>query len=204
MTRIIRAQRDPARPSRKLPRPGTTRVLRAAQIEGLRESERALATANETARAILARASEDADSLLHRAEEEGRARAAALLLDAERQVRARLDQVPEELTRLGVRIAEKLLGEALRLDPSTVTRIVGECLRRSAGAKRIVLRVHPSDLALVESAMPRLRALAESECLALEPDPSLEAGGCLVETEVGQVDGRISAQLREIEKALAP
>jgi flagellar biosynthesis/type III secretory pathway protein FliH len=202
MTRIIRAPRAPeAKPTRSL-RPASTRVLRAGQLDGLREAEQALTRARSEARAIVDAARAEAESLRRRATEDGRTAAAAQLLAAERQARARLEQSREELTRLAVRVAEKILGEQLRVEPSAVTAIVAQCLRSCAASRRFVLRVNPDELGLIDAAAPRLRALVQAEVLIVEADPAVELGGCVIETELGEVDGQVATQLAAIEEAL--
>jgi flagellar assembly protein FliH len=38
--------------------------------------------------------------------------------------------------------------------------------------------------------------------IKIEPDACIEQGGCLIETEIGSVDARISTQLSEMQKQL--
>jgi flagellar biosynthesis/type III secretory pathway protein FliH len=38
--------------------------------------------------------------------------------------------------------------------------------------------------------------------IKFEIDDNIEIGGCLIETEIGNLDARISSQLNEISKAL--
>jgi flagellar biosynthesis/type III secretory pathway protein FliH len=201
MTRIIRA-RPPDDPLRRTPRPQGTRVLRAGQIDALCEAERRLAQARLEAAEIVNRARDESDALRARAAEEGRAEAAALLLEARRRGRELQQAAEDELTHLATRIAGRLLGEQLRLDPAAVARIVEGCLRGTGAFRRGRLRVHPADVAVIETALPRLRALCAAEILEIEGDGAIERGGCLLETEAGEVDGRISTQLRAVEEAL--
>ena len=44
--------------------------------------------------------------------------------------------------------------------------------------------------------------LANIEEINILEDPNIEKGGCVVETDFGEVDARISAQLEEVESAV--
>ena len=70
-----------------------------------------------------------------------------------------------------------------------------EAVDRAAGARRILLRVHPRDADLL-AGLPWLRSLELLE------DETLSRGGCMVESEQGIVDGRIETRLDSLERAL--
>jgi len=200
MTRIIRGEGP--RPPRRRAAPGTTRVLRAPQLQALHEADQTLERARVEAARLLDYARREAEAVRARAAEEGAARAVGLLAAAEQRAARLLEASGGELTELAVRVAEKILGEALRLQPERVTTIVAQCLRSARGA-RLRLRVCPADLALVEEALPALRGAApDAAVLALEPDPQLTPGDCVIESELGQVDGRLAVQLAALREAL--
>lgn len=199
--RIIR-QRDPGEPPRRRPAPAATRILRPAQLEALTEAERLLARAREQAAGILEQARAEAEAVRQQAQEQGQARAGAALVAAREQAQRILQEARADLTRLAVAIAEKLLDEELALHPERVTRIVERCLAEAGAARRLVLRINPADRPTLDRELPRLRGLVEAEALQLEPDPTVRAGGCLLETELGQVDGRLETQLQAILEAL--
>jgi flagellar biosynthesis/type III secretory pathway protein FliH len=190
MARIIRAHGDTGAPLRRS-RPRGPRILRAAQLR-----------AEEEARQLLARAREEADRIRRQAREEGQAESARVLLEMRRELVRQLEESRQKLTRLALMIAEKLLGEELRLNPERVTRIVEETLRKTVSAKQVVVRVNSADLAPVEAALPRLRALIDAEALMIQPDPAVERGGCIVESDTGQLDGQIKTQLKAVLAAL--
>lgn len=200
--RIIRARPD--QPPRRRPAPAATRVLRSSQVAALTEAERILGDATRRADAIVAEAERAAEGIRQQAVEAGEARAAALLVAAQERARQTVDRASDQLTRLAVAIAEKLLDEALGLQPQRVERIVARCLQQAAsqGSRRITLRVHPDALPLVHQRLPWLQGLVDAEMFQVEPDPTISAGGCVIDTELGQVDGRLESQLEAIRRAL--
>jgi flagellar assembly protein FliH len=201
MTRIIRA-RDGGSPPRRRSRPLRTRVLRAAQIDAIGEAEQALVEARAEAEAILQRARQEAEKARARAVEEGRAEVAAVVATARARAVKQLEEDRRSLTKLAVRIAEKLLNQELALQPERVVGIVEGCLRDAMSARRIEVRVNPADLAVVEAALPRLGTLTEAGQLVVQSDAQIRRGGCVLASELGEIDGRLEAQLDAILRAL--
>jgi type III secretion system HrpE/YscL family protein len=197
MTRIVRAG-GPERPRRRSL--DATRVLPAGRLSSLREAEQALATASQHAAALLEHAAAEVVELRRRAEEESQARAVALLCRAEERARQIVRDARGELTTLAVRIAEKILGEQLRVHPDSVASIVRQCLRAFPGTGRVRLRAHPEDLPVLEAARPQLGGPAVA--VELQADPQIARGGCVLESELGELDGRLESQLARLADAL--
>jgi flagellar biosynthesis/type III secretory pathway protein FliH len=69
--------------------------------------------------------------------------------------------------------------------------VVREGLERVRRASRVRVRVHPSDAA----------QLIELEAEVVE-DPSITRGGCVVESELGEVDARLEVRLDALARAI--
>lgn len=190
MARIIRARGDTEGPARRTRARGP-RILRAARLR-----------AEEEARQVLASAHEEAEQIRRRATEEGQAESARVLMQMRQELLQQLEESRQKLTRLALMIAEKLLGEELKLNPERVAGIVEEVLRKTIAAKQVVVRVNTEDLTAVEAALPRLRALIEADAMVIQPDPTIERGGCIIESDTGQLDGQIKTQLKAVLEAL--
>ena len=156
---------------------------------------------------IVAQAQAEADRIRIQAQAEGREKGLAavteLLVGARAAAsRARATAAPE-LRVLAVRIAEKILGRALQLQPEVVLDVAAQALSAAGSARQVLVRCHPDDLAALERGKPRLLERASrSHALALRGDPSIVRGGCIVETELGSIDARLSTQLEAMERAL--
>jgi flagellar biosynthesis/type III secretory pathway protein FliH len=109
----------------------------------------------------------------------------------------------DDLVRLARRMAEKILARELVLAPGAVADVARQAVTEARGARNLLVRAHPDDLAVLEAARPRLHeALAGVTAIALRPDPTVGRGGCVVETESGSVDARLESQLDALERAL--
>jgi flagellar biosynthesis/type III secretory pathway protein FliH len=128
--------------------------------------------------------------------EAGLAEVTATLAAAEahaEEVRAR---AAEPALRLARRMAEKIIGRAVELDPVVMADIVGRALAAArAGDAAAVLRVHPDDLTAAQA-----RRLPAS--IRLLADPAVGRAGCVVDTAAGRVDARLSTQLDALERAV--
>ncbi|HEX2660384.1 MAG TPA: FliH/SctL family protein, partial [Polyangia bacterium] len=188
------------------------RVVPAVVVDAAQRAQAIVADAEARAQALLAEARAEAEALRAVArqagERDGRAAAeaafSALAIESRAEAeRIRADALPAART-LAVRMAEKIVGQALDLQPALLADIAARVLetaRARAGVLR--LRVHPDDVAALESKRPSLTArLARSVEVRLVADPAVGRHGCVVESPAGQFDGRLETQLAALERAV--
>ncbi len=106
----------------------------------------------------------------------------------------------EVVIRLAGIIAKKILKKETESE-SIIEQTIGDALSQVIAAQKIAIRVNPDDLHLIEKAGATESDLRFSK-IRFEADPTIEKGGCIVETEIGNVDARISSQLDEILRQL--
>jgi type III secretion protein L len=188
--------------------PGVRRhIVEATVYDARLEAERMLAEARAEAERTRADAEQEVERLHAKATAEGRERGLAAvteLLAGARVVAARSRSGAEaELRTLAVRIAEKILGRELSLRPDAVVDVAAEALRLTGEPREVLLRVNPDDLAALERGKPRLvEKCRTASAVSFRADEKVGRGGCIVETELGVVDARLSTQLEAIERAL--
>jgi flagellar biosynthesis/type III secretory pathway protein FliH len=119
--------------------------------------------------------------------------------------RVRAEAQPAAL-RLASKMAEKIVGRAVDLDPAVLVEIAGQALQASRARAGVVkLRIHPEDLAILQGDQARARLMARIGAAAelqLCPDAAVGRYGCLVETSAGRLDARLATQLAALEQAL--
>jgi flagellar biosynthesis/type III secretory pathway protein FliH len=131
------------------------------------------------------------------AQQIARAELAAAHLEVERARQTILEEAEASIATLALAVARRLVADDLEARPERVRAIVLEALDRVRRATRARVRVHPSDAAQLLD----LQALdGHAEVVA---DPSIERGGCLVESELGEVDARLEVRLDALARALA-
>jgi flagellar assembly protein FliH len=121
-----------------------------------------------------------------------------LMLEAAARPLASLDDATEqELARLAVVIARRVLAHELVTAPELIVQAVQQAARALPSATReLRVRVHPDDLALL-----REHAVAE-EHWQLLPDPALSRGDCLLESERSRLDARVDTRLAAVVDAV--
>lgn len=117
----------------------------------------------------------------------------------ETEVRSMAEQ---QLVRLALGIAEKIIKREVEA-ASPVVENLREAVKRAVDLNRLDIRVHPEDLELVQRYRPSLLAEVEGiKAVHIQADSALMPGGCIVETNFGDIDARIERQLTEIEKEI--
>ncbi len=106
-----------------------------------------------------------------------------------------------QVVKLSLAVARKIIDREVQSDREIVVYTVREALKRVADKTEVTVRVNPDELENILSHRRELedvdRDLGEVKFL---PDEKIALGGCIVETKVGAVDGRIEAQIEEIER----
>jgi flagellar biosynthesis/type III secretory pathway protein FliH len=112
--------------------------------------------------------------------------------DAERQ--AALERQQNELSQIAVLLAERILGEQLRLFPATIVSLTHEVLSEARGAKRLCISVSPEDVAELSKAKAAIMERFQASIEVIE-DSSLNRGDLLIESELGRTDARLKTRL---------
>jgi flagellar assembly protein FliH len=128
----------------------------------------------------------------------------SLLVSARAAANAELVAAKDGALLLARKMAERIVGRAVELEPVVMGEIVARALaaaRTRPGA--VVLRVHPEDLEAVERTRPDWRRkLAVAADVRVIADASVGRNGCVVDTPVGRLDARLQSQLHALENAL--
>ena len=134
---------------------------------------------------------------------DGLAEAAVAVAAAHAEAARRVAAAGPTAIALAAKMAEKIIGRAVALDPETMAEIAGEALAACRpGAGTIRVRIHPEDLPAVEARRAALAARAPAAALELVADEAVGRHGCVIETAQGRVDARLESQLAALERAL--
>lgn len=129
--------------------------------------------------------------------EEQRARLEGILLGAARPLTGMDDATEQELARLALVIARRVIGHELTVSPELIVRTVREGVRALPSATRTLrVHLHPDDLAL-------LRALEATEPhWQLIADPAQQRGDCRLESDSSRLDARVETRLAAVVDAV--
>jgi flagellar assembly protein FliH len=103
-----------------------------------------------------------------------------------------------ELVHLAIEIAKKVVHREVTIDNEIVMTLARIGISRMHNRVAATIHLHPDDFAYVTSHREEFET---GHALELVEDRSIGRGGCLVQTEMGDVDTRIEQQFAEIERA---
>lgn len=109
----------------------------------------------------------------------------------------------DDMLRLVLAIAEQIIPCVVSINPEIIHHTIVKALQAAAAADSYHIKVHPDDMAVVMEKKPLLMAsISGLRNLTVEENPGITRGGCLVESELGQVDATIESQLDEIREKI--
>jgi flagellar assembly protein FliH len=108
-----------------------------------------------------------------------------------------------ELVQLALAVAGKIVEREVRMDPDAVAAIVQSALGRIEHAESITIRMNPADAERLNGVRARMLATLSGggTGVRFEADDRIRAGGCLIESDRGDVDARIEQRFRVVEEA---
>lgn len=125
------------------------------------------------------------------------ARMTAELAGLRRRFRA---EAEEDVVRLSLAIARRILHRELSTDPEALLGLVKAAFEKVDARETHRLRVSPEDAALLEQHRAKLDFPPRLEIV---PDPGLARASAVFETSRGHLDASVGAQLDEIERGFA-
>jgi flagellar assembly protein FliH len=104
---------------------------------------------------------------------------------------------------LSLAIAKRIVAREIEIDEHAVLGRSREAIRKIIGVDKIKIHINPSDEEYIREHRSELSAYADSvKEIVIEADNKVERGGCIIESELGNIDARVSTQFELIEEAL--
>ena len=180
-------------------------------------------TAGRTPADVMARAMAEAEQIREQAHAQGYAAGHALgteqaqaavttalaaLADAVRVVTDTREQLAETLTaqagELSMLTAEHIVAGAIAVEPQRIVDVVRGALRRLTDRHRVTVLVNPEDLETLSQSVSALQAqLGGIEHFDVQADRRIARAGAVAQTEYGEIDVSINAQLQTARELVA-
>jgi len=107
------------------------------------------------------------------------------------------------MTEMILMIARKVIKDEIVERREVVINNIKESIRRIKDRDRIDIRVNFADLDMTTAHKDEIIKMMETlKKINIYEDSRVERGGCIIETDVGAIDARISTQLDAIEEAI--
>jgi len=97
-------------------------------------------------------------------------------------------------------IVKKVIKVISEHQKTVIINNIIEALKKVKNTKKIIIRVNVDDLEVANQNMEKFINLVEGlKEIQFVEDSTVDKGGCIIETDFGEIDARISLQLKEIE-----
>ncbi len=124
-------------------------------------------------------------------------------LEQLKNIRREIHQkIEKEVAQLALSIAKKIVCHEVKTTEETVVCVAREALSRVENPGKIKVKLNPADLQFMQDTKSQLsHFLDDVENIRFEAEDSIQSGGCLIETDMGDIDARIEKQLQAIEES---
>lgn len=107
------------------------------------------------------------------------------------------------ILQLGIKVAEKILGEKLEESDDGFLSIVKRAIKEARDYREIQLHVSPTHYGFILSQKEELTSIIPKETdIYIYPDEDLSERDCIIESANGRIDASIDSQLEEIKHKL--
>ncbi len=114
-----------------------------------------------------------------------------------------IEESETQLINLVLLIARKVVKVISENQKNVVINNVIQALRKLKSRGEVIIRVNLEDVELTsEHVKDFMRMVENVKSITVVEDSSVDRGGCVIETDFGQIDARISSQLHEIEERI--
>jgi flagellar biosynthesis/type III secretory pathway protein FliH len=177
---------------RTMPLADFSRGNRLFGTDDVKEYERGIAEGEK-------RATERISSLRHKEQ----SLVAALMAKLEETCRGLHETVEEEVASLAFMIAQKVLRDLAASSREAIVAQVRAALAHLHESGLVRIRVHPSDLPVLELSRVALSQTPHGLLsLKFEADPNMSPGGCMVQASTLLIDATLETQLLRLGEAL--
>ncbi|MFA5104078.1 MAG: FliH/SctL family protein [Candidatus Margulisiibacteriota bacterium] len=125
------------------------------------------------------------------------------LNEAIKQRKKIIKDAESEIVRLSLKIAEQIIRSEVSVNKDAVMNIVAEAINKVSDRENVIVKVNRDDAEYIKTYKEKLAGIVDGvKNLSILEDSQVEPGGCVVETNLGFVDARISTKISLIEQAI--
>jgi len=111
-------------------------------------------------------------------------------------------KIEKEVVELALAIAKQVICQEITIDRDIVVCVAKEALAKIEDPGGVKIKMSPSDLQFIKETRSQLSNMIENiENVTLEAAENIQSGGCIIETDLGEIDARIEKQLLAVEES---
>jgi flagellar assembly protein FliH len=109
-----------------------------------------------------------------------------------------MQQSERQMVQLALTLARRVVHREITLDPELIAAMAHVAIKKLGISNPSTIRLHPDDYTIVARDGDRW----SGSNVSVVPDPSISRGGCMVESDFGNIDGSLDRQFDEMARAL--
>jgi len=111
-------------------------------------------------------------------------------------------RIEKEVVELALAIARRIICREIEVDKEVVVCVARQALTQVKDPGNIKIKLNPSDLEFINQTKYQLSELiGDINNVTLEAEDGIQSGGCVIETNLGEIDARIEKQLQAVEES---
>jgi flagellar assembly protein FliH len=111
-------------------------------------------------------------------------------------------ETEKELLELAIGIAKCILHAEVKIDPQVIERTLRAASTLVVDRSRMRILINPADMEAVKDLLPEFAVTTKGAKLEIAEDPTIERGGCILETGFGRINATIESQLATLQTEL--
>ena len=114
-----------------------------------------------------------------------------------------LNNTETQIVELVLLISRKVVKTISENQKSVIISNIAQALRKLKTRSDIIIRVNIADLELASEHLQEFTDMVENaKNISIVEDTTVDRGGCVIETDFGEIDARIQSQLNELEEKI--
>jgi len=110
------------------------------------------------------------------------------------------ERIETEVVEMALAIARKVIYRVTEQDREIAVSIAREAIKRASEREMLKIKINPADYEVLNKRRTELLQCMDGiKSILFEVDESIQPGGCLIETNRGDIDARIDSQIKAVE-----
>ena len=126
-----------------------------------------------------------------------------LLSEVQQRLQTVTPELEQSLFRFVVGVAEHIIRKEVHTKSEIILSVIKDSVKKIIGVEKVKVRINPAEMKYVRGKKTTIQSVSDSlREITFDADDSVEPGGCIIESDIGNVDARISTQLEQVKDIL--
>jgi|GEM_PF-1152968 len=109
----------------------------------------------------------------------------------------------KEIIDMAIKISEKIVHQEISLNNEVIVSVAKAAISQAVDRENLIIKINPADFETVLKYKPKIMDSMDGiNVILLKKDEGILRGGCVVETDFGDIDAQIDHQQEEVKNTL--